>query len=281
MPSEEIDQTHPESGQTEAFGSKRVTVSALTGVGEQWLKSYRNPIEDINKMLSRSLAPLSAVEGFKSSLYAEMKVPSALTVVSEQWLKSYRNPVEDINKMLSRSLALSGAPNFMSPLADVEAARKISSLSNAWLTEFQNDGADGLVASLREDIAVDPSLAREVEEIFERLGAPEDLLQETAEFLNLTVPFGHDAAVRTGLQVLAVTSLFAILLMIFLHNPVLGAVLSAGGTPNVVVSWKATGKAYDRLYGIDAKPKAMKKTGAKRKAGPLARKHTRKRSSRW
>ncbi|WP_306637205.1 hypothetical protein [Pseudarthrobacter siccitolerans] len=253
--------------------------NALTVFSEQLANSYKNPMEDLGKQLASSLA-LSGMANFKHPL-ADMKVPNALTVFSEQLANSYKNPMEDLGKQLASSLALSGMANFKHPLADILGNPRISGLSSAWLTEFENSGADGLVASLREDLAVDPSLAQEVEEIFERIGAPEDLLDETADFLNLTVPFGYDAAVRAGLQVLAVTSLYAVLLIIFLNNPVLGAVLSAGGTPNVAASWKATGNAYDRLYGTDAKPKLVSKDRKRKKSGPLAKKNSRNRTSRW
>ncbi|MET4901577.1 hypothetical protein PV760_12970, partial [Paenarthrobacter sp. CC6] len=186
-----------------------------------------------------------------------------------------------IGKQLASSLTMSGIVNYKSPLLDMNVTGKFSGLSRSWLDEFEKDGTEGFVASLREDLAVDPALALEIDEIFERLGAPEDLLDETAEFLNLTMPFGHDSAVRTGLQIVAVTSLFAILLMIFLSNPFLGAVLSAVGTPNVAVSWKATGKAYDRLYGLEAKPKPGAKSSKGGKPGLLANGRGRKRSGRW
>ncbi|WP_442546162.1 hypothetical protein ACSBOX_21385 (plasmid) [Arthrobacter sp. KN11-1C] len=103
------------------------------------------------------------------------------------------------------------------------------------------------------DLAKNPmleslALRDELDVFFAELPRAEKLLDEASNALGLTVPFGHDHAVRTALQILVMTGIFSTLFVAFLVNPVLGAALSALGTPNAVVTWKATGKAYDRLY---------------------------------
>ena len=93
------------------------------------------------------------------------------------------------------------------------------------------------------------ALSHELDDFFAEIPEAEILLKEASNALGLTVPFGYDRSVRTTLQILVMTSIFSTLFVAFLVNPFLGAALSALGTPNAVVTWKATGKAYDRLYG--------------------------------
>jgi hypothetical protein len=168
---------------------------------------------------------------------------------------------------------------YKNPVAELGQMTKISSLGSAWLAGYERGGPADLMASFRDDLTVDQLLIEEIDELFGSIGAPEALIDETAETLGLILPFGYDPAIRAGLQAIAVSSLFAILLMAFIYNPTVGFLLSAAGTPNSVATWKATGKAYDRLYGAEGRSHA--KRGSARKGGPLTTRNPRRRSSRW
>jgi hypothetical protein len=230
------------------------SMAELGAMAKQASVMYTSPVAELAKqasMYTNSMAELGAMAKQASVMYT-----SPVAELAKQASAMYTSPVAELAKQASMYT------NSVAGLGAMAKQIRISGLSNAWLAGFESGGANNLVASIRDDLAVDPALVREIDEFFESVGAPDALIDATAEALGLTVPFGYDAAVRAGLQAIAVTSLFAILLMVFIHNPVLGAVLSAAGTPNSVATWKATGRAYDRLYGVEAKDRPKpKKTG--------------------
>ena len=77
----------------------------------------------------------------------------------------------------------------------------------------------------------------------------EEILAKAPEVLGLVLPFGYDLTVRRSLQVTVVLATLAVLVTAYGVSPPLAVVLSAIGTPNVPVVWRATGRAYDHLYG--------------------------------
>jgi len=138
----------------------------------------------------------------------------------------------DIGRMDVSALANIGQINTSALLADI-GKMDVSALANI--------GNDLLVRS--------PAFIDVLDDFFAELPEAEQLMAGASAALELTVPFGHDRAVRTALQIIIVSSLFTTLFVAFMVNPFLAAALSAVGTPNAVVTWKATGRAYDRLNG--------------------------------
>lgn len=114
------------------------------------------------------------------------------------------------------------------------------------LQDFEGERFGKLAASIRE--ADDPALTADLEIQFEKVSNGDALLARTATELNLTVPFGHDPAVRAALQVVVTAVICMIMLFLVFNFPITALVATVTGSPTAVPTWKAVGKAYDRLY---------------------------------
>lgn len=112
-----------------------------------------------------------------------------------------------------------------------------------------------------EDPDVPELIDSQVAAVFDDLPEAETLLAETAEALQLTLPFGYDRSVRAGLQVITVAAVVAALCAILLVFPWASTLLTLTGTPTPAKTWKATGAAYDKIFGRQNNhPERAKKT---------------------
>ena len=109
---------------------------------------------------------------------------------------------------------------------------------------------DELVQTLQENTD-DVLLADGVNDVFSEIPESGALLDEAAQELTLMIPFGHDLAVRRALQIVVMLIVAAAIIGISLYaGPLVAAIMAAVSTPKPQETWKAVGKAYDRIYGV-------------------------------
>ncbi|WP_152915994.1 hypothetical protein [Arthrobacter sp. RIT-PI-e] len=105
---------------------------------------------------------------------------------------------------------------------------------------------DSLVKSIREENNL--VYTKELEKQFSTFPDSEALLTHSATELDLTVPFGHDPAIRAALQIIITAFLSLSILYMVIHVPIWPIITGVLGSPTPKLTWCATGKAYDKLY---------------------------------
>jgi hypothetical protein len=148
---------------------------------------------------------------------------------------------------VSRMLASIGAA---ASLKDVYGTAGVGSISKL-LENTDQSLFEDIVRSLRDTSTDAPLLV--ADQLFTQMEGEEAALLEVSQTVDLTIPFGHDRVIRGALQLVIVTVVAAALFGIsLLTHPVFAAaaaLLTATGTPKPKEVWKATGEAYDRIYG--------------------------------
>ena len=187
--------------------------------------------------VSSMLEALGAASSFKGSLGsvgAGSSVSSMLEALGAA--SSFKGSLGSVgagSSVSSMLEALGAASSFKGSLGSVGAGSSVSSMLEARQQGFAPGTSDGryLVDALSSETPHIPA----------------------RQPLELTLPLGHDLAARAALQLVVVAFVAAALFGInMLGNPVFttaAAVLAAAGTPKPVEVWRATGQAYDRLYG--------------------------------
>ena len=135
----------------------------------------------------------------------------------------------DVSSMLT-GISAAAKPNVMLDFAKVDISSMLTGIS-------------------AQSLLGDPDFLEELDEIFTQLPENELLLAEASDGLKPFISFEHNETARRMLQVIVAVSILSALIVIYSISP-WAALASACGTPSAKTTWKATGTAYDRLYGI-------------------------------
>jgi hypothetical protein len=221
------DQSSPESHRVQNSGNKAMGVSAasLTSLAE----SLRTVSAFTDGAAGGSAALSGVVESLKAtSAFGDVQVSAGMGSVSRM--------LEGLNTATS--------------LKDVYSAAGLGSIPTI-IADLDQSRFDDMVRSLRN--APTDSTLLVVNRLFTQIKGTDTDILEVSQALDLTVPFGHDSAVRAACQIVMVALVAAALFGVsMLTHPVFvlaAAALTATGTPKPKEVWKATGKAYDSIYG--------------------------------
>jgi hypothetical protein len=184
-----------------------------------------------------------------------VRVDRAMGVASATFLRNTKAPSTStalIQRVMEQAggTLLKDLPNTNASTALIQ--RVLERASGTLLKDLpliQAEEVEEIASKLRE--AEDEESVAAISAAYSQIVDANTAEPNRANDLALTIPF-HDRYARATLQLVAVAAYMAVAYIVGLASaacpPLSAALWASGYTPNAKIAWKATGKAYDRIF---------------------------------